>query len=362
MNSNAEEKMNVERPRFLGYRVVAWVILIASCWGVYELLTSPPDEFLSSGGRAGVTAAIAAMACGSLMAIVVSHGVYYAWDDEKIAVSFLGRKRFIRWGEIENVVARLAGAFAIYDLSDVRGQRLRVHMHVLCWQSPLYAVLRDKWAPLVSEDLKKIEASGEAQFPVRVLGLPVGCFIVRGDKLVHKGVSRTREMTLTDVEVVYTRHEHDEWPGARGCELMSRTGERMRISPRTTMHDRLIPYVQSRAKNALWVDLDGPEPTTPAEKAAYLRGNIDYLRKPKAIVLPFASMMLYGGLNLIFPVDWIEAVWGGLLFVAGLAGLIWWFAGGRARQVRRLRKRLSSVEAGAKTEEPEAALGEENRG
>ncbi len=349
MNSNAEKPMNVERPNLVWYRVAGWVILVFSCWGIYELLTSEPDEFMSASQNAVYTAAILAMACVSIMAIVVSHGVYYLWDSEKITVSFLGRKRSVRWDEVDSIVARLSGDSVIYYLSDAHGQRLRMDMQVSREASPLCKLLRQKWGALVRDDLKEIERAPETRFPVRILGLPAGCFIVRGDTLIHKHGPRRRQLVLPDIEEVYLRHERGEWPGAQYCELVSRTGTRMRISPRTTRHDRLMAYVAAHAKNAVWVDLDGPEPNTSAEKAAYLRGTIESLRKPKVTVLPFVSMMLYGAIDLVLRVDWIDAIWAGISFFGGLAVLIWWFGGGSARRMRELQKRLAALQAEEQT-------------
>jgi len=361
MENEPREQMNLERPSLLWYRVAGWVILIFSCWGIYELLTSEPDEFMSAGQNAVYTAAILAMACVSLMAIVVSHGVYYLWDSEKIIVSFLGRKRSVRWEEVDSIVARLSGDSVIYYLTDVRGQRLRVDMQVRRKMSPLCTLLREKWGVLVRDDLKDIEQSLEVRFPVRILGLPAGCFIVRGDKFIHKHGPRRRQLALTDIEEAYLRHERGEWPGAQYCELVSRTGPRIRIPPRTTRHDRLMAYVAAHAKNAVWVDLDGPEPNTSAAKAAYLRGAIESLRKPKATVLPFVSMMLYGAIDLVLRVDWIDAIWAGVSFSGGLAVLIWWFGGGSARRMRELQSRLAALEAeqGESTAGSDIGVGDE---
>ena len=106
-----------------------------------------------------------------------------------------------------------------------------------------------------------------------------------------------------------------------------------------------MAYIAAHAKNAVWVDLDGREPNASAEKAAYLRGTIESLRKPKVTVLPFMSMMLYGAIDLVLRVDWIDAVWAGVSFFGGLAVLIWWFGGGSARRMRELQSRLAALEA-----------------
>ena len=371
MSSSTEQPRNVARPPLFGVRIGAWVIFILSTWGAYEVVTSPSDEFLSGWGRTVLTASILLIACCSCLAIVVSHAVYYQWDDERITTSFLGWKRSIQWDEVDSIVARLAGDFTIYDLRDARGQRLKVHIHVGGCKSPLFGLLRDKWAPLVSDDLKKIEDSDETRFPVRILGLPAGCFIVRRDRLIHKRGPRTREMTLKEVEAIYPRHERGEWPGARGCELVSRTGERMRITPRTTRHDRLVPYVASHAVNAVWADLDGPEPPTAREKAAYLKGKLALVRNRKRAALlsvsAVLSLCLYLAVDLLdaawWPSAWVFAVLTAVLLVGTVVYTIWWFAGGATRTQRELENRLAAAQAeeqGRKASESSARLRKED--
>jgi hypothetical protein len=351
MSSNTQQPGSIARPPLLAVRIGAWVVFLLSLCGVYELVKLPPDEFMSPGQNAAYTAAVVAMACCSFLVIVVSHAVYYQWDDERITTSFLGWKRSMRWDEVDNIVARLAGDLTVYDLRDVRGQRLKVHIHVGGWKSPLFGLLRDKWASLVKEDLKNIERSDETRFPVRILGLPAGCFIVRDDSVIHKRGPRTREMTFKDVEAIYPRHERGEWPGARGCELVSRTGERMRITPRTTRHDRLVPYVASHAVNAVWVDLDGPEPATPRERAAYLRGKLALIRNRKRAALlsvsAVLSLCLYLAVDLLdaawLPSAWVFAVLTAALLVGTVVYAIWWFTGGATKTQRKLENRLAAA-------------------
>jgi len=352
MRRNTEQPRNVARPPFLAVRIGAWVVFLLSLWGVYELVTLPPDEFMSPAQNAAYTAAVVAMACCSFLVIVLSHGVYYQWDDERITTSFLGWKRTMRWDEVDSIVARLAGGFLIYDLTDITGQRLRVHIDLRRRTSPLHEVLREKWAPLARKDVRDIERTGEARFPVRFLGLPAGRFILRGDRLIHQRGPRTREMTLKDVEAIYPLHERGQWPGVRGCELVSRTGDRMRITPRTTGHDRLVPYVTSHAVNAVCVDLDGPEPPTAREKAPYLKGKLALVRNRKRAALlsvsAVLSLCLYLAVDLLdaawWPSGWVFAVLTAALLVGTVVYAIWWFAGGATRTQRKLENRLAAIQ------------------
>jgi len=346
-----EQHMNVARPPLLWYRVAAWVIVIFSCWGIYELSTSSPGEFTSAGERAVLTASILAMACCSFLVIAVSHGISYLWDDERITTSFLGWTRSMRWDEVDSIVARLAGGSLIYDLCDIAGRRLRVHMDLLRRTSPLHEVLRERWALLVREDMRDIETATEAQFPVRFLGLPTGRFIARGDRLIHQRGPKTREVLLTDIQEICFRYKTDDSEklvSECSSELLSRTGVRIWIPARTQRYDRLIAYITAHAKNAVQVDLDGPEPPTPAEKAAYLRGKIESFRRERRVEpRGLAFFILFLGLELAIWIgkDWSWVAFNAVFIVGSLGLLIWWIAGGAARNLRQLQGRLDALEA-----------------
>jgi hypothetical protein len=307
MDNETREQMNVAKPTLV-FKGCAWVGFLAF-WCFEYYVTTRVHETLGKAMSQGVWVFLPVIGF-FLYGIVRAHEVY-RWNDEEIRLRVLGRERSMRWNEITRVHVRRFDGSPV--LIDAEGRRLIFHMIMLGEDPPLQCVLIEKLAYLDEQELanleghvKQIEAAGEARF---ALGWGEGHFTLFPDSLTHQVGRKTRTVVLSEVEAVYQR-------GLKGCggtNLVTRSGETFEISPATRDYATLIACLKTRTEDAVWVNLDGPEPASSQERTAYLRQTIAIaarFSKPLdlALGLCFMAAILVG-----------FAIW----FVARSASPVW---------------------------------------
>jgi hypothetical protein len=263
MEEKSKQGMNVARPHVF-WRVVPSLgvllfvsVFVASCLGLI-LPPEQPREDLTLYEAVLMIVCSLGFTCLSGWGFVVAWTVY-RWNEEKIQASCFRRERTMRWDEVTSFRIRTMGGDFTYILRNAGGGRLAVDVHLLGINSPIHRVLRRKLGRFAREKLKKIDVSGEARFTAGPMGHRL---ILRRTSLVSKVPFRQTEMAFSKIATVYLGRKG-------GTVLVSRTGRRVGIPLTTQGYDTIIAYIRDRAANAVWVDMDQPEPSGAAEKTAY---------------------------------------------------------------------------------------------
>jgi hypothetical protein len=259
MSSESEQQMNVARPGAYARVVLSLCLLfcVALCLAVI-LPTEEPGEGMTVHEDVLMIVVWLGFTCLSAWIFAVVWTVY-RWNEQEIRASCFGRERCVRWDDIATLhVKRVLGNLR-YILTDASGGRLTVDVQLLGADSPLHVVLRRRLAHFARQELDKIDVSGEARFTMGSRGHRL---ILRRTSLVSKLGFRRREISFSEIATVYQGEKG-------GTVLVSRTGKCVGIPLTTHGYDPILAYIRDRARNAIWVDMDQPEPAGGAEKTAY---------------------------------------------------------------------------------------------
>jgi hypothetical protein len=353
MSINGEQQMNVAKPA-LPYRIAAWCVvlpyLLLACFGLRQVQREGMREHVLG------LALILAVLCLLVYVLVRTHGVY-RWNDGEIQYRSLFGTRSMRWDEIVKLdTRRFLGGWTRIILRDAWDKRLVVYSHLLPEASVLHSMLTHKLGHLEGAPEEQIKGLGETHyFPVGIRDLRGGTFIVRGDKLVHKGRRRIREVVLSEVQYVY----RSRWNQAEEViEVVSPPWETIEIPSATKGYDRLVGIIRMRAKNAVWVNMSDAEPRSLPEEIGYLKHRIEALRKEGrqkgplvwlivvVIVLAVLDVAMRSGLGWftegITIRDW--AVFIGIITAVVIAVIIWRGTVGVRDELRWFELRLGSLE------------------
>jgi len=377
-----KEMHSAKLRRSIVFRLAVLALFVLYCMGLATLredFTSPPNMV-----RAIAVAAVASvLALSCLLAALWPLGVYYRWNDQEIRYVSLWRERFaMQWDEVVQISGIQAPWVEFsYVLKDRKGRRLKVDISHIGDESPLYALMK-KQCPLLDDD-KGVSDAGTMNFPT---GRRRECHVVCDDWLAYRSYREIRAIRLSAIDQV---HQYSEDPARELERFLSRltgttthtveTGEaddiratklivgartRLVITSRMRDYDALLDQLRRRARNATWVNMNGPEPETNVERAVYWSHKVELCRSMQRSVWGFAGVLAV----IVFAITAVLVRFGrdipagfrpslaqvgvalGLVFIT----VILWRAGKTARVVAKLQKyfesNLAPVEAAKDTE------------